>query len=1141
MRRRLSTRRAHRGFLLVGLLVLLVTGVLIFAVTVFGPEAVEARRTQKTEAALAEAREALIGYALQYRDQQIAAGTDDAMYGYLPLPDVGSSRNNNVDPICHLGGDPALAALEGCDAAWFAGISYDANGMGPTVAGRFPWRKLGTGPIRDGYGECLWLLVSSSHDRILRSSPPATPPAMNWDSLGQLDVVIADGADSLRSVVASAHDRPVAIVFSPGPPLSGQDRSASAADDVTQCGGNYNPANYLDPNVADTLRDATGAVTAGASYFAGGTTTDTSATNMAVSTQSDILGENDGNLWQDNCPAGTNCARVADDRGLALTSDSLFDNLRNNGNYRTDINSLLDRIVESLRDQGVPGGFQKIPGANDNPWYGRDVVPRGYYPNYREMIFVASGTPQVNGMSCAGVLLFASQRGTKFPPPVDALESRFQVRTTDPVSGNNATANTAWTPNYLEGVNLTTSGPFSGQEQFERVSTMQTISQDIVRCIPSTPSFVTTQSPGLAAAGLPQLAGYSPPSRTLTLGQTVESELDSSLADFLYGCAWTPEAHTSGSGLRSYFTFRINDSGFSFSPHEGFVFAIVDGDNNGTGACGAAAQHIGYSGNNAETTFLVPPKVGVEFDLRRVSGDSGFDPSDPNHLANGRNDPSTSSSAYRGGHIAITYWGGEAAINTTIASPPACTPPSFNYGGVCYLPQEEDDNVHGQFPTTRAGFASPPANPAAPSPPLSVPPDTPAGVYKLDPNRTSIPVNQDFHVRVELTRSTSTDFNLPRVRLATTASIDLTSPYIMVGENYHFAIDGVFLFDGDRVLVKDQFDAALNGVYVWRATTPPTMVRAEDADTSVELAGLMTEVQQGVQNAHAIWRQNDIDPVPGTDALLWTNIRVKVAAPATINIASPGTTIDGIRMSVGDRVLVRSVGVYVWRGATIAMTPAPDVGPGSAIQVQQGSEAPAWWQFDGATWWRLAVRTATQAALDLNNPGANIGGVTLVSGDRILVKNQTNSAENGIYVWLGAATSMNRAADADSAQELAGALTQVLDGFDASRTFRQNTLTASGALDAQTVHWEGVDRSSTYLLEAWVLPESEVYNNMIAAMQDTTRPMSQLYPGFTPHLRDAPLIPYPFRNVRLGFTTGQRTTVTDQTISIRDSFTTWLP
>jgi hypothetical protein len=375
------------------------------------------------------------------------------------------------------------------------------------------------------------------------------------------------------------------------------------------------------------------------------------------------------------------------------------------------------------------------------------------------------------------------------------------------------------------------------------------------------------------------------------------------------------------------------------------------------------------------------------------------------------------------------------------------------------------------------------------------------------------------------------NYNLPRVRVATTGAIDINLP----GDS----IDSVYLFAGDRILVKNQTAPAQNGVYVWQAANLP-MSLAPDADTPAELAGMVVEVQQGAVNARSIWRQNTTSLVLGTTALSWTNIRVKLAAPASTDLAIPGPELDGIKMKTGDRVFIKTVGIYIWNGPAVPMTVASGIAPGSVVQILQGSEAGAWWRYDGASWQRLWVRVASQSNLNLAAPGASIDGVTMVAGDRVLVKNQTIAAENGIYQWNGAAIAMTRTADANSAAALAGTLTQVLEGSDVGRAFRQTTLAATGTIDVSPVQWMAIDRSTSYLLEIWILLNSSSYSSKIAAMQDTTRPMSILYPTFTPHLQDRPVIPYSFRNARLGFTIGQRTSINDQTVSIMNSFTSWL-
>ena len=65
-----------------------------------------------------------------------------------------------------------------------------------------------------------------------------------------------------------------------------------------------------------------------------------------------------------------------------------------------------------------------------------------------------------------------------------------------------------------------------------------------------------------------------------------------------------------------------------------------------------------------------------------------------------------------------------------------------------------------------------------------------------------------------------------------------------------------------------------------------------------------------------------------------------------------------------------------------------------------------------------SVRVATTANVTIGGPGATIDGVSLSSGDRVLVKNQSTASQNGIYVWNGAASTMTRATDADSSTEV---------------------------------------------------------------------------------------------------------------------------
>lgn len=80
--------------------------------------------------------------------------------------------------------------------------------------------------------------------------------------------------------------------------------------------------------------------------------------------------------------------------------------------------------------------------------------------------------------------------------------------------------------------------------------------------------------------------------------------------------------------------------------------------------------------------------------------------------------------------------------------------------------------------------------------------------------------------------------------------------------------------------------------------------------------------------------------------------------------------------------------------------------------------------------WKQAVRAATTAngtlATDFEN-GDTIDGVTLTTGDRILLKNQSSATENGIYV-VAASGAPSRATDADNGAELVNASVYVSEG-----------------------------------------------------------------------------------------------------------------
>lgn len=101
--------------------------------------------------------------------------------------------------------------------------------------------------------------------------------------------------------------------------------------------------------------------------------------------------------------------------------------------------------------------------------------------------------------------------------------------------------------------------------------------------------------------------------------------------------------------------------------------------------------------------------------------------------------------------------------------------------------------------------------------------------------------------------------------------------------------------------------------------------------------------------------------------------------------------------------------------------------------------------------WKDSVRVSTQGNLNLASPGATIDGITMATNDRFLARSQSAGAENGIYVWNGAATPATRAPDASTSNELEGAVTTVEEGTNAGASYRQTSVNFT--IDSGAVAW----------------------------------------------------------------------------------------
>jgi phage-related tail fiber protein len=110
---------------------------------------------------------------------------------------------------------------------------------------------------------------------------------------------------------------------------------------------------------------------------------------------------------------------------------------------------------------------------------------------------------------------------------------------------------------------------------------------------------------------------------------------------------------------------------------------------------------------------------------------------------------------------------------------------------------------------------------------------------------------------------------------------------------------------------------------------------------------------------------------------------------------------------------------------------------------------------------KASVKAATTANVTLSGE-QTIDGIVLVTGDRVLVKNQSAPAENGIYVVDAA--SWARAADVDDWAEVPAAFTFVEEGNTLQDTGWISTAISGGSLGTTAIEW--VQFSSAGIIQA---------------------------------------------------------------------------
>lgn len=109
--------------------------------------------------------------------------------------------------------------------------------------------------------------------------------------------------------------------------------------------------------------------------------------------------------------------------------------------------------------------------------------------------------------------------------------------------------------------------------------------------------------------------------------------------------------------------------------------------------------------------------------------------------------------------------------------------------------------------------------------------------------------------------------------------------------------------------------------------------------------------------------------------------------------------------------------------------------------------------------WKQPVVAATLSSNITLSGAQSIDGVSVVAGNRVLVKNQTNQAENGIYI--AATGPWSRSADANAWDELVSALVFIESGSQAGTAW-YCPVQPGGTLGVTPITWSNFSIAGTY-------------------------------------------------------------------------------
>ncbi len=316
-------------------------------------------------------------------------------------------------------------------------------------------------------------------------------------------------------------------------------------------------------------------------------------------------------------------------------------------------------------------------------------------------------------------------------------------------------------------------------------------------------------------------------------------------------------------------------------------------------------------------------------------------------------------------------------------------------------------------------------------------------------------------------------------------------------------IDNYTLVSGDRVLLTGQSSGSQNGPWVFNGAAS-ALTRPPDYPSTVSTIatfGMTIYIVNGTQNGGTFWRLTTTGVIIiDATATAWLRMALNAGAITAIHPAKIIST-DGPGILVQDssyggasvRKLtladlpagagtgsVTSVALTVPAEFSVAGSPITIAGtlaiskanqnanliyagPSSGIAAAPTFRALSQSDFPvGALLYKAPAAAAPTANITISAPGATLDGYSPSAGDRIFLYAQSAAAQNGIWIWNGAASALTRPTDyatTNTTLVTYGTTISLLNGtINKGQTFFQNT-TGTITIDSTATNWINITTS----------------------------------------------------------------------------------